>query len=37
MGKTITIDDDVWDDLLRIKADLRVHTHSEVLWKLLLP
>ena len=35
MGKTITIDDDVWSDLLRIKADLRVRTYSEVLRRLV--
>jgi predicted CopG family antitoxin len=35
MGKTITIDDDVWADLLRLKADLRVRTHSEVLRRLI--
>jgi predicted CopG family antitoxin len=35
MGKTITIDDDVWADLLRIKADLRVRTYSEVLRRLI--
>jgi predicted CopG family antitoxin len=35
MGKTITIDDDVWADLLRIKADLKVRTYSEVLRRLI--
>jgi predicted CopG family antitoxin len=35
MGKTITIDDDVWADLLRIKADLRVRTYSEVIRRLI--
>jgi predicted CopG family antitoxin len=35
MGKTITIDEDVWADLLRIKADLKVRTYSEVLRRLI--
>jgi predicted CopG family antitoxin len=35
MGKTITIDDDIWADLLRIKADLKVRTYSEVLRRLI--
>jgi predicted CopG family antitoxin len=33
--KTITIDEDIWADLLRLKADLKVRTHSEVLQKLI--
>jgi hypothetical protein len=33
--KTITVDDDVWGDLLRLKADLKVRTYSEVLRRLI--
>jgi predicted CopG family antitoxin len=35
MTKTITVDDDVWADLLRLKADLKVRTYSEVLRRLI--
>jgi predicted CopG family antitoxin len=33
--KTISIDEDVWAELLKLKADLRARTLSEVLRKLI--
>jgi predicted CopG family antitoxin len=32
---TITVEEDVWAELLRLKADLRVRTYSEVIRKLI--